>query len=283
MPQKIFPKRCAGALFLLLLFCAPKVHAQNFSGWKPVFQGIDYDEGTAYASNVFAMRIDLRKPGIKFETTPVSPAAKAEGYETESQSTSGFLIGTGAQVAINANFFSNVSSRVQHEHLFGLAVSEGVVVSPAKNGFQSLIITADNHASIAEVHPGSKTEGIWNAASGVQNLVNGVAVTPHTGAGDPTGLDPRTDAGVSRDGRYLYLVVVDGRSSKSKGVTDLQAGQLLLALGAYNGINLDGGGSTNLVKSDGKGGATILNVPSKGGKERLDGNSFAVFALPLSR
>jgi hypothetical protein len=86
--------------------------------------------------------------------------------------------------------------------------------------------------------------------------------------------------GVSQDGNYLYILAADGRSAQSAGITDLQAGQLLLQLGAYNGLNLDGGGSTTLAQSNGAGGASVLNIPS-GGSQRLVGNSLAIFAKPL--
>ena len=55
---------------------------------------------------------------------------------------------------------------------------------------------------------------------------------------------------------------------------------MLLALGAFEGVNLDGGGSTALVIADGAGGAALLNRPS-GGAERYNGGNLGVFALAL--
>ncbi len=55
----------------------------------------------------------------------------------------------------------------------------------------------------------------------------------------------------------------------------------MLAFGAYNAINLDGGGSTALVKSDGNSGAIDLNSPS-GGTERYDADALGIYALPLA-
>ena len=63
-------------------------------------------------------------------------------------------------------------------------------------------------------------------------------------------------------------------------MTNSDAAQLLITLGSYQGLNLDGGGSTTLVQSNGMGGAAIINRPS-GGTERYDGNSFGVYALAL--
>ncbi len=54
----------------------------------------------------------------------------------------------------------------------------------------------------------------------------------------------------------------------------------MLAFGAFNAINLDGGGSTDLVEDNGHGGATIVNRPS-GGAERFDANQLGIRALLL--
>ncbi len=74
-------------------------------------------------------------------------------------------------------------------------------------------------------------------------------------AGSP---NPRTAAGTSRDGRRLFLVTVDGRQAFSKGVSLTELALILKRYGAYNAINLDGGGSTALA-ADG------LTVSSPGG------------------
>jgi hypothetical protein len=63
-------------------------------------------------------------PGVGFTTTPSSGS-----LETTSQTTSQFLQSTGAQVAINANFFSEVAATPSPENLIGLAVANGTVVS----------------------------------------------------------------------------------------------------------------------------------------------------------
>ena len=77
-------------------------------------------------------------------------------------------------------------------------------------------------------------------------------------AGFAGSLNPRTAAGISRDGRHLFLVTVDGRQAFSKGVTLPGMAAILKRYGAWNAINLDGGGSTTLA-ADG------LTVSSPGG------------------
>ncbi|MGH9038844.1 MAG: phosphodiester glycosidase family protein [Acidimicrobiia bacterium] len=71
------------------------------------------------------------------------------------------------------------------------------------------------------------------------------------------GRHPRTLVGWNPAGETL-LVTVDGRQPDvSVGMTMAEAADLLLALGATDGINLDGGGSTTFVTS-----GTVVNQPS---------------------
>lgn len=81
------------------------------------------------------------------------------------------------------------------------------------------------------------------------------------------GRHPRTLVGWNSTGE-TFLVAVDGRQpGVSVGMTLAEAADLLLALGATDGINLDGGGSTTFVAN-----GTVANEPSdiavrRGGKE----------------
>ncbi len=75
-------------------------------------------------------------------------------------------------------------------------------------------------------------------------------------AGQPTSSDengtrhPRSVSGVSADGNTLWLVAVDGRQESSRGASMKELGELMRKLGAYDAVNLDGGGSTAMVIKD---------------------------------
>lgn len=64
-----------------------------------------------------------------------------------------------------------------------------------------------------------------------------------------SGYNPRSAIGIDKNGTTLYLVAVDGRQTSSKGMTMSELAQLMHSLGCYNAVNLDGGGSTNMVAS----------------------------------
>jgi exopolysaccharide biosynthesis protein len=98
---------------------------------------------------------------------------------------------------------------------------------------------------------------------------------------DDQELDPRTAVGINRNGRYLILVVVDGRQPfYSDGATFQQLAQLLIDFGARYAMNLDGGGSSTMVVQGEDGQPLILNSPIDNyipGRERPVANHLGIF------
>jgi hypothetical protein len=82
---------------------------------------------------------------------------------------------------------------------------------------------------------------------------------------------PRTGVGVTADGTVL-LVVVDGRSERSVGMSLVELGRRFVSLGAVEALNLDGGGSSAMwIRGSG-----IVNRPSDPGGERAVVNAMVV-------
>ena len=75
------------------------------------------------------------------------------------------------------------------------------------------------------------------------------------------GRAPRTAVGLKQDGTLLMLVV-DGRSNNSAGLTLAELAAYLLRLGAREAVNFDGGGSSVMAIN-----GLVVNKPSDG-KER---------------
>lgn len=86
------------------------------------------------------------------------------------------------------------------------------------------------------------------------------------------GRHPRSGIGFSKDSTRVYMIAVDGRTQNSVGMSLVEFADLMLASGIYQGMNLDGGGSTTLVV-DGK----IVNAPSDPTGERAVGNCLLLF------
>ena len=77
------------------------------------------------------------------------------------------------------------------------------------------------------------------------------------------GRAPRTALGLKADG-HILAVVVDGRQADSIGMTLLELALFLQELGAQDAMNLDGGGSSEMVVK-----GKIVNQPSDGHERRV--------------
>jgi len=84
-----------------------------------------------------------------------------------------------------------------------------------------------------------------------------------SGIGEPDTQDnPRTAIGYTQSGELL-LLVVDGRQTASFGFTLTELADFFLQLGAYEAVNLDGGGSSAMAV-----GSTLVNRPEGGTFQR---------------
>jgi exopolysaccharide biosynthesis protein len=255
--------------------------------------------------NINVLEIDLTAPGISFLVTPRGPAPQPvfNGVpdETVIQTPRQFVNSSGAQMAVNASFYAiseihNVNGLNWTNNL-GLTASKGDAYSPWEglpsndnNYDDALNITSANQATIVKM-PSSGANGytttpsvtLYNTVTGKNRLLfaKGVTAPSGTACGSFCDPNPRTAAGVSKGGTFLYLMTVDGRQpGVSEGVTLVELANYMLAYGASDAINLDGGGSNQMAAnyySDGQS-ARLVNVPSE--PERSVGTSLAVFALP---
>ncbi|MBQ1158316.1 phosphodiester glycosidase family protein [Streptomyces sp. A73] len=79
---------------------------------------------------------------------------------------------------------------------------------------------------------------------------------------------PRTAVGFSKDGGTMHVLTVDGRQAASGGVTLTELALMMRKLGAYNALNLDGGGSSTLLAREPGGTALQLENSPSDGEER---------------
>lgn len=88
---------------------------------------------------------------------------------------------------------------------------------------------------------------------------------------------PRTAVGFSREDERLWVAVVEGRQrARSAGMTLPEMTNLLLALGATEALNLDGGGSSVMVLE-----GRAASRPSDAEGERAVVNALVVRSTPL--
>jgi Phosphodiester glycosidase/Purple acid Phosphatase, N-terminal domain len=300
MQNSIMPIKLS--LILALLMGVTQAQATTFIGsWTPLFKGVDHSVSTNIPSGgdfpnlhvVHALRVDLADPDIRLLTTPRISDYVADVREIGALTVSDFLQTYHVQAAINANFFDARNYYLAAGtpmDVFGLAISEGVVVS-AQDGpdyASTLVFDAGNRAMVIHTNwPGTNVDGVFTAVSGEYSLVIGGknVADDLPNRGFIHEVNPRTVFGLSQDRRFLYLVTIDGRQpGYSDGADDYESAGWLLLLGAYDGVNLDGGGSTTLVVEDSTGVPVRLNQSSAvadSGRERTVGSHFGLFAKPL--
>lgn len=103
-------------------------------------------------------------------------------------------------------------------------------------------------------------QGIILNDSVIQTLQNDIAQNRH----------PRTGIGYSRDQNKILMLVVEGRSEVSKGVTTDELASIFKFFKMSNAVNLDGGGSSCLVLQ-----GEIKNALSDGSERKVT-NAFSI-------
>jgi hypothetical protein len=282
--MRVLRKPIRLALVTTLIACSGGAGEQNagqvrmLGDWRPLFQGIEQAELRASQPRPMAghaLRIDLKAPGVELLATPSNGDRPGE---TDGLKTSSFLAKHKCQAAINAAPFSPIHAEEgKPQDVRGLQVSRGERVSEPTN-YPALLITKDNQAAIAA--PPFQLDRVFNAVGGFGIVLKGGQVL-----GSDKPLHPRTAAGVSQDGRYLYLLVIDGRQpGYSDGASTAEVGEWLKLLGAWDGLNLDGGGTATMAIEGPDGKPRLLNRPMHAGIpgcERVSASHLGVKASPL--
>jgi hypothetical protein len=230
---------------------------------EQLFPGIQYSRAIVFQPRpiiTHVITVDMRTGGLRFLVTPADD--RGSKMPLRARTTSEFLREFGMQIAINGDGFSpwwsrSVADYYPHTgdpvHPRGDAASRGRVYWSTPDTFPTLYINSRNKLGFeAPAKP-------YNAISGESMLVTGGQVLPDLNAVD---LHPRSAVGYSRNGRYLYLVVVDGRQPHySEGMTLRELAEFMLSLGAQYAMNLDGGGSSALVVEGPDRLPRVLNSP----------------------
>lgn len=267
----------AAALACLLTFAT--VHAQEALNWVPMYEGVDVVtyEVAEPLMKVCAARIDVTAPGVEFKTTPPNEDFAPEERETTRQTTAMFLKDGGLAVAVNANFYTPFNATTiatpGDANLTGLGVADGFVTSQPSPNNPSFVVTKSGEIDIRSFTVGDDLSDIQQAVSGnIVVLQDGEVLDLANKA-----VHPRTAIGYSQDKRFVYLMTIDGRQQgHSIGASYKEVAAELKKLGAYVGLNLDGGGSTTFVLRDADNEPVVINRPCNSTKDRLRFNANAI-------
>ena len=266
----------ASSQYLLHLDEAPGEIRQN------LFTGVTYTrKETSSPRKIVShiLAIDLNAPDVGFLVTP---PLREKLPELCTQKTSQFLAKNNLQIAINGDGFYYLDAKDYPPQnycsdggdpvrLIGYAASRGKEYAEKAPGKPILFINRNNEITF------DKPKGaVYNALTGDRMLVD--KNEKITGL-DTSTFDPRTAIGMNQNGRWVYIMVVDGREF-SEGVNFDELADMMLSVGAYTAVALDGGGSSTLVIEGPNGQPHALstlideNVP---GQERLVANHLGLF------
>ncbi len=181
----------------------------------------------------------------------------------------------GALVAVNANAFGALpdeeGNRSQH-YIQGMPVEiAGFAAADGVRRSEAYVHAGNDHTFWICGRGTPRIGGVPAAAEDVKHGVNAWwghlledgRILPRVG-GDR---HPRTAVGYDQEGRWLFLVVADGRQQgHSEGLTLHELAGILAELGAAHAINLDGGGSSIMLVADDEDGSSlrVVNQPSAG-------------------
>ena len=167
-----------------------------------------------------------------------------------------------AILAVNGDYYGANSS--------GYVIRNGVVYrdsvrEDASNG--DLAIYKDGSFKIIYENQISADQlvqdGVVNLLAFGPSLVeNGeISVGVNTEVGQAMASNPRTAIGIIDENHYI-IVVSDGRTSESKGLSLYQMAEVMKSYGVKTAYNLDGGGSSTLYFN-----GQIINKPTTGGSK----------------
>ncbi len=252
---------------------------------QKLYEGVTYRRIVRYLPRpmiAHVLTIDTKEKGIEFLITP--PDSEGE-TPLKARTTSQFLEEFDLQIAINGGGFSpwwSHSPADYYPHVgdpiapFGLTASNGKVywtTADTEGIPPALFISRRNALSF-----NNKPNRVHSAISGDRMIVLKGKIAPDREGEE---VEPRTAVGINRNGRYVYLVVVDGRQPfYSEGATFTELAQLLIDQDAYMAMSLDGGGSSTMVIEGDNGKPRILNSPIDHyipGTERPVGTHLGIF------
>ena len=209
------------------------------------------NETQVYVADVTLSSADYLKTALAQNSYGTNVTAKTSVTAAENN----------AILAVNGDYYGANSS--------GYVIRNGVVYrdsvrEDASNG--DLAIYKDGSFKIIYEDQVSANQlvqdGVVNLLAFGPSLVeNGeISVSTNAEVGQAMASNPRTAIGIIDENHYI-IVVSDGRTSESKGLSLYQMAEVMKSYGVKTAYNLDGGGSSTLYFN-----GQVINKPTTGGK-----------------
>ena len=169
-------------------------------------------------------------------------------------------------IAKSANAIRAINGDYYGAQQKGYVIRNGVLYRSTSAGREDLVIYKDGSFGIITEGQISAEQLIKDGAQQVLSfgpaLVEDgqISVGVRSEVGKAMTSNPRTAIGIVDECHYL-LVVSDGRTSESEGLTLYQLAQVMQQLGAKTAYNLDGGGSSTMYFN-----GQVINDPTTNGR-----------------
>lgn len=207
--------------------------------WQKIKDGIDYIYlKNQFSSHVHLVKIDLKNSSLKIDVSPEGDKGRNPMEHSNAMN---------ATIAINAAFFDGKYNPR------GVSISRGTSWKTVLYGNSSPFIhcTIENDCEVNHVGSKEVSSSWYSAAGGLHSLVSKGRMRSKSEdnlcGSFCTNLHPRSGVGLTEDRRYLILALAEGRRDEVKGLTLSQFSTMLHYAGAFEAINLDGGGSSSLI------------------------------------
>lgn len=261
----LFCKRFFPLLFLGLLFfsCATTTPVQNEPAAVFLPQTIEWVRVNNYASLLsfrnknypviwHCLKIDLKNSSLKVHAFPSEDFNGPAGITART-----FARKSKADILINTSPYRRKYFIPQS--IVGIHKTDGIVYSKSAHQYSAFALEkltgGTLKGSVIEKQNDEEfKDSQWAFGGFFTILKDGIKKEFNYES-----KDSRTAVGFSQDGQTMYLLAVEGeRRFQSSGLSYPDCAEILLALGAYDALEMDGGGSTALFIN----GKNKLSYPS---------------------
>lgn len=244
------------SLVALVVTLSLSGEARATDTWSTPFAGAELLNRSTANEEAFLLRVDLCAAGIDVRTSAVGEKGRTVGS---------FSSLVGAKAAINGDFFGSGFSTD------GPSMHAGALWGGSDHGYVAPVSFGAGFVDIPHHgNGGGPAAGAREVVSGHPTLLDDGVVVGNPGDGLCTNRHPRTAVGLSADHTKLILAVIDGRRPGAIGMTCDELAAFMSEHGAFDAVNMDGGGSSTLVVNGG-----VRNTPSDG-SQRTVGNHLAI-------
>jgi hypothetical protein len=240
--------------------------------WNQICPGADetFCNFSIFPVRYHGIRIDLTTPELEITAFPSSE----NDFQKKAEKTTPLFTGlrtavfsknSGSTVAFNTSPFcgkngtwNSLTKLTKERQIVGVHIVQYKELSPRNPHYAALIFVPNStRGYVAHIIESQNDESLSTAEYAFggffiilkNNIPQNFSWTSH---------DSRTAAGISPDGKTLFILVVEGENPfRSKGLSYPECAAVLQAMGASDALEFDGGGSSDLCVN----GRSLLTYP----------------------